>query len=74
MDCIGSRIKMARKRKGLSVQNVADFCNVTRPTVYAMEGDKSNPQIKVLLKLCDLFKVDLESIVFGKNRKVKNVE
>jgi len=74
MNCIGSRIKFFRQRKGLSIRDVADFCGVTRPTVYAFEGDRSNPQIKVLLKLCELFGVELTDIVLSKSRKVKDVK
>jgi len=61
-----SKIKKLRKQQGLSKQQLAQLCGVTRLTIYSVEhGDP--PSIKTCYKLIKNLNVKLNESLFIKN-------
>lgn len=45
------KLKLARVEKGLSQQELADLCEVTRQTIGLIEKGKYNPTLNLCIKL-----------------------
>ena len=45
------RIKLARTAKGLSQQELADLCGVTRQTIGLIEKGKYNPTLNLCIRI-----------------------
>lgn len=57
-------IRLLRKEKRVSQQELAEAMGVTVGAVTHWEGGKSTPQFAVLVKLRQFFGVNLEALVF----------
>ena len=75
---IAEKITHLRISSNISQEKLASLLNVSRQSVSKWESGESVPQIDMILKLCELFKVStdellIDSIVIhrGKNYKVK---
>ena len=67
MSYVGQRIKELRTARGLSQQQVADFCNVKQKTISLLENDPNRvPRTQTLKALCKLFEVDQDWLLTGK--------
>ena len=60
---IGSRIKNRREELHLSQENVAEKLNVDYRQIYFYESGRSKIHIDYLLKLCELFHVDINYFI-----------
>ena len=67
---IGSRIKNRREELHLSQENVAEKLNVDYRQIYFYESGRSKIHIDYLLKLCELFQVDINYFI-GNIKKEK---
>ncbi len=65
MSSLQERLKNLRVLNNISVQDVADCCNISRQAVYKWENGQSTPDINHLTKLVELYKVSTEYIVLG---------
>lgn len=66
---IGERIKSLRKRKDLSLQNVADSLDVNRSSVMRWEkGETSKIKLPVIEKLASIFGTSAQYILTGKEK------
>jgi len=66
---IGERIKNMRKRKDLSLQNVADSLDVNRSSVMRWEkGETSKIKLPILEKLASLFGTSAQYLLTGKEK------
>lgn len=61
---IHSNIRILRKRAGLTQKDLADQINKTQVTVGDYERGRAMPPLPIILQLCDIFAVDLQTIVF----------
>lgn len=68
---IGKQIAELRKQKGLTQENVAEKCGVSRQAVTKWESDEGTPQIDNLIELADLFNVSLDYLIRGKDTAVE---
>lgn len=79
---IGEKIRKARQDKGLSIDSLVEISKVSRPMIWKVEKNLTNPSVRILEKLCkslginlkDLFKEDSKSKytnVILDNMKVK---
>lgn len=59
MTTIGTKLSRLRKNKGYSQQEVADLLSVTQPAYHKWEADYSTPDLETLIKLSQVFEVDL---------------
>ena len=62
---IGGRIAAARKRAGMSQENLAAELNVTRQTISNWEAGKSLPDIEMLKRLSEALAAPIEKLIYG---------
>jgi len=62
---IGSRIKMLRKSKGVTQDDVADALNVKRQTIQLWENDERDLKTQYTISLADYFGVSCDEILRG---------
>ena len=60
---IGKRLEMYREMRGISRQELADYMNVSRQTVYRWEQGTRTPDILTLIKLIRLLGIELEDVL-----------
>ncbi|MGB6092996.1 MAG: helix-turn-helix domain-containing protein [Moheibacter sp.] len=76
---IGAQLKKAREEKKFSQQEIANLLDISQKTISNIESDKSNPTIKQLSKLSEVYQLNIlellskEGITFNQhNREVEN--
>lgn len=55
-------IRELREEKGVNQTKMAEYLQVTRQTIYAIENNKYNPSLELALKLIAYFDVPIEKI------------
>jgi transcriptional regulator with XRE-family HTH domain len=69
METMGDRIRLLREARGLTQQQLADRCSVTKAAVSAWErGEAANIKLKTFLVLRDVLMTDFEYLVYGPDR------
>ena len=66
---VGKNMKVVREEKGLTQDALAEKLNVTRQAVSSWENEKTQPDIDTLHKIADILEVDIERLIYGKERK-----
>lgn len=78
---LGKTLQNLRKKKNISQEDMAEILNVSRQTISNWENSKSYPDILILIKLCDIYKISLDELLkedkellnsIKKNKKKKN--
>ena len=59
----GSRLKAARKRKGLTQAGLAERVGVGQVTIARMETGTRGPSVPMLLKLAKALRVPMEQLI-----------
>ena len=62
---IGINIKSERLRKGISQEELAEKCDISRNSVSLIETGKINPTILRVIDIARELKVSIESLVKG---------
>ena len=62
-------MKLARVEKGLSQQELADLCEVTRQTIGLIEKGKYNPTLNLCIKLARVLNLTLNDLFWDENEK-----
>lgn len=62
MQTIGEIIKLARKKKGLSQEDLAEACKVNIRTIQRLEHNVSEPRGNTLSTICEVLELDIEKI------------
>lgn len=52
------KLRRLRMERGLSIENVADACNIRRDRLFRYETDKETPPMQTILTLASFFGVD----------------
>lgn len=60
---IGNKIKEARKKKGLSQQDLAESAKVNLRTIQRIENNKNEPRGKTLNLICSVLEIHAEEIL-----------
>ena len=60
---LGKTLQNLRKKKNISQEDIAEILNVSRQTIYNWENSKSYPDILILIKLCDIYKISLDELL-----------
>lgn len=69
MNEIGKKIKEARKKKGLSQEELAESAKVNLRTIQRIENNESEPRGKTLNLICKVLNINAEDILdFGKEK------
>lgn len=61
------KLKLARVEKGLSQQELADLCEVTRQTIGLIEKGKYNPTLNLCVKLARVLNLTLNDLFWDEN-------
>jgi transcriptional regulator with XRE-family HTH domain len=68
MTHIGDNIKRIRKESGISQQELAERCEVSKSQISRMEsGEQTNPQIQTVVAIATALSASLDEIVFGES-------
>lgn len=59
----GDNLKKLRIKKGLSQQELANQLSVTRQAVSELERNKTLPSLQIVLKLRELYKINLNKFL-----------
>lgn len=68
---IGAFLKVLRKQKGLTQEQIAEKFNVSARTVSRWENGNNMPDLDVLIEISDFYEVDLRELFDGKRRSEK---
>ena len=71
---IGVFLKVLRKQKGLTQEQIAEKFNVSNRTVSRWENGNNMPDLDILIEISDYYEVDLRELLDGERRceKVNN--
>lgn len=76
---IGAQLKKAREEKRFSQQEIANLLEISQKTLSNIESDKSDPTLKQLSKLGEIYELDIlellskQGIMFNQhNQKGEN--
>lgn len=73
MVLLGSKIRELRTKYNLTQAELAKQVGVSKATVTAYEGDLRQPSYDVLIKLANVFKVSIDSLVLNRSESVLDV-
>ena len=71
IDTFASRIKLARRQKGIKQGQLADSLKVSSQSISAWEEGRTSPNIEALMKISDLLEAPLEFLLEGKASRFK---
>lgn len=60
---LSKNLKILRKRKGLTQENVAESLNIVRQTISKWEKGVSVPDVDMLVKLAELLEVSVSELI-----------
>ena len=66
MIIIGERIKELRKKEKYTQTELANLLGVTKSTIAAYENNSRLPSYDVLIKMAEVFKVSIESLLLDR--------
>ena len=72
MNKLGQRISFYRKQKGLSQEKLAELLDISRQAVTKWENGQSNPTSENLIKLAEIFGIDLMCLLNPDNASDKS--
>ena len=61
----GENLQFFRKRSGLTQENLAEKMEVSRQSVSKWESGSAYPEMDAILRLCDLFHCDMDTLLRG---------
>lgn len=62
---VGKQIRLLRKQKNMTQDELAELLYVSRQTVSNYENGKSNPDIDMLVKIAEVLETDVNLLIFG---------
>jgi transcriptional regulator with XRE-family HTH domain len=62
---VGARLRDARKRRGLSLSQVAERTGLTKGFLSQVERDMTSPSVGTLVRLCDVLGVAIGDLIEG---------
>lgn len=60
---IGSKLKNARKEKGITQEQAAELLDVSRQTISNWENNRSYPDIISVIKMSDIYSISLDHLL-----------
>ena len=71
---IGTKLKSARKKCGLTQEKAAEAVGVSRQTISNWENEKSYPDIVSVIRLSSLYSVSLDELLKGDEKMMEHLE
>ncbi len=62
---LGENLQFLRKRSGLTQEELAEKMEVSRQSVSKWESNSAYPEMDAILRLCDLFSCDMDTLLRG---------
>ena len=62
MDRLGYKLRILRKRQGLTVRQLSKMLNINHSHITKLETGQSIPSLKLALKIADLFGVSVDQL------------
>jgi len=69
---IGYKIKAFRKANNLTQEQLADKMNCNFKTIGNLENDRTMPDLKQVINLCDVLNVSMDELFAGTLSKTEN--
>jgi len=66
---LGENLQYLRNREGVTQEQLAESLDVSRQSVSKWESNTSFPEMDTLIKLCDMFHTDLDTLLRGSVEK-----
>ena len=63
---LGKNIELLRKNFGVTQEELATKLGLSRQAIYKWEKDKATPTIENIMKICELFDLDINDFLKGK--------
>lgn len=70
---IHQNLKQLRVARGMTQEQVADRLHVTRQSVSSYESGRTKPDIDTLMRLAEVYGVELDAILYGKTEERHDV-
>lgn len=70
---VGKRIKDARKKSKLTIEDVQNLTGISRQSLINYENGKGNPTLKNIVDLCNLFKISPNYLIYGDDNNFNNM-
>ena len=61
----GENLQFLRKRRGMTQEDLAEKMEVSRQSVSKWESNSAYPEMDAILRLCDLFSCDMDTLLRG---------
>lgn len=71
---IGSKLRAARQRCGLTQEQVGEAVHVSRQTISNWETGKSLPDVLSVISLSDLYQVSLDELLKGDEKMLRHID
>ncbi|MBQ8794860.1 MAG: helix-turn-helix transcriptional regulator [Clostridia bacterium] len=68
---IHESLRELRLSRNLTQEQVAEKLNVTRQTISSFETGRTRPDIDTLIKYCEIFGIELDSLIYGCDKELK---
>lgn len=69
METFGERLAKLRKDANMTQDNLSEKLHVSRQTISSWERDRSEPDLKMLNQITDLFQIDMNELLSGITKK-----
>jgi transcriptional regulator with XRE-family HTH domain len=67
---MADRIKTLRQARGMTQEQLADYCGVTKSAVSQWEnGSTANIKLQPLMRLVEALRTDHAYLIYGQNRR-----
>ena len=63
-DFIGIKIRNLRKSSNTTIKEFSKAMNVSEGTIYSWESGQRIPKLELLVNICNMYHVSLDSFVF----------
>jgi transcriptional regulator with XRE-family HTH domain len=63
MQEFGNKLRALRKRRGLTVRQLAAMLEVTHSHIVGIEKGKHNPSVEMVIKVADVFDVSIDRLL-----------
>lgn len=73
MVLIGKRVKKLRTKYKFTQTELAKKVGVTKSTIAAYENDSRQPSYEVLIKMSEVFKVSIDSLLLNRSESIIDV-
>lgn len=70
MEKVSKNLRRLRKANRMTQEQLAEELHVTRQAISNWENNKTQPDIDALARLAEIFKVEIEELIYGEKRQV----